>query len=109
MLVTELHDRPVVCRPLELNSFSAPAGQTCGQYMENFFQAGGPGYLVNNVTDQCQYCAYSVGDQFYQPLDLSFDNRWRDLGIFAAFIASNLIILFIGVSSSASLGTSHRC
>jgi ATP-binding cassette subfamily G (WHITE) protein 2 (SNQ2) len=109
MLVTELHDRPVVCRSLELNSFSAPAGQTCGQYMENFFQAGGPGYLVNNVTDQCQYCAYSVGDQFYVPLDLSFDNRWRDLGIFAAFIASNLIILFIGVSSSASLGASHRC
>ena len=29
---------------------------------------------------------------------MSFDNRWRDLGIFAAFIVSNLIILFLAVS-----------
>lgn len=36
------------------------------------------------------------GDQFYTPLALSYDNRWRDLGIFAAFIASNLLLLFIG-------------
>ncbi|KAL1979618.1 hypothetical protein VTN96DRAFT_5440 [Rasamsonia emersonii] len=96
MLVTELHDRPVVCQPEEYNRFSAPPGQTCGEYMQAFFDAGGPGYLLNNATDQCEYCAYRVGDEFYAPLGLSYANRWRDLGIFAAFIASNLIILFVG-------------
>lgn len=97
MLVTELHERPVVCRPAEYNRFSAPPGQTCGEYMQAFFAAGGPGYLLNSATDQCEYCAYRVGDEFYAPLGLSYANRWRDLGIFAAFIASNLIILFVGV------------
>lgn len=98
MVVTELHDRPVVCLTQELNRFSAPAGQTCGDYMSNYFSSGGPGYLVNNATEACEYCAYAVGDQFYTGLDFSFDNRWRDMGIFIAFIGSNLIFLFLGVS-----------
>ncbi|EXJ91968.1 hypothetical protein A1O3_00518 [Capronia epimyces CBS 606.96] len=96
MVTTELHGLPVNCRPRELNSFPAPPGQECGEYMSDFFQRGGAGYLVSNATDFCQYCAYRVGDQFYDTLEISFDHRWRDLGIFAAFIGSNLILLFLG-------------
>ncbi|KIW13500.1 hypothetical protein PV08_08688 [Exophiala spinifera] len=96
MVTTELHGLPVVCKPHELNSFPAPPGQDCGSYMKDFFDAGGAGYLVSNVTDVCQYCAYKVGDQFYEPLQLNFDHRWRDFGIYAAFIGSNLILLFLG-------------
>ncbi|KAF2815630.1 ABC transporter CDR4 [Mytilinidion resinicola] len=95
MVVTELHDRPVRCTTAEFNSFSSPPGQDCGSYMADFFTAEGPGYLLNNMTEACQYCAYKVGDEFYKPLGYEFGNRWRDLGIFAAFIGSNLIILFI--------------
>jgi ATP-binding cassette, subfamily G (WHITE), member 2, SNQ2 len=96
MVTTELHDLPVVCKEFEYNSFPAPSGQNCGDYMSDFFAAGGPGYLANNATDICRYCAYQVGDQFFTPLQISFGDRWRDLGIFAAFIASNLILLFLG-------------
>ncbi|KIW79613.1 hypothetical protein Z517_06225 [Fonsecaea pedrosoi CBS 271.37] len=95
MVTTELHDRRVVCTSSELNSFPSLPGQDCGEYMSNFFERGGPGYIVSNVTDTCRYCAYKIGDQFYEPLQLSFNDRWRDLGIFAAFIASNLILLFL--------------
>ncbi|KAB2576650.1 ABC transporter G family member 11 [Lasiodiplodia theobromae] len=94
MLVTELHGRSVECTSVELNRFNAPANQTCGDYMSGYFAAGGPGYIVNNQTSECEYCAYKVGDEFYQPLGYKFSNRWRDLGIFAAFIGSNLILLF---------------
>lgn len=100
MMVTELHDRPVHCTSAELNRFNAPPGQNCGEYMEPFFQRGGFGYIVDNATRVCEYCAYKVGDEFYKPLDLSYDNRWRDLGILAAFIGSNLILLLLGVSNS---------
>jgi ATP-binding cassette subfamily G (WHITE) protein 2 (SNQ2) len=98
MTVTALHDLPVRCASTELNRFSAPAGQSCGDYMAAFFERGGAGYIVDNATSACEYCAYKVGDQFYEPLGFSFDNRWRDLGIFLAFVGSNLIILFLGVS-----------
>ena len=98
MVSTELHDRPVVCTAGEYNHFKAPSNQTCGEYMKPFFDRGGPGYLVNNSAQDCEYCAFKVGDQFYQTFGMDFDNRWRDLGIFAAFIASNLILLFAAVS-----------
>ena len=96
LVSTELHNLPVNCRPQELNRFTAPAGQTCGEYMAAFFAAGGPGYLQDNSTSDCAYCAYRVGDEFYTPFGISFDTRWRDFGILTAFIGSNLILLFIG-------------
>jgi ATP-binding cassette subfamily G (WHITE) protein 2 (SNQ2) len=99
MVVTELHDRPVTCRPSELNRFESLPGMSCGEYMAPFFERGGKGYILNNATSACEYCAYKVGDEFYSSLGLSFDNRWRDMGIFIGFIGSNLILLFLGVSS----------
>ena len=98
MVVTELHGRDVQCTSSEVNSFTAPGNQTCGEYMADFFARGGDGYLLNNATQNCEYCAYKVGDQFYTAYEMSFENRWRDLGIFIAFIGSNLIILFLAVS-----------
>ncbi|KAK1767800.1 ABC-2 type transporter-domain-containing protein [Phialemonium atrogriseum] len=98
MVVTALHELPVICAADELNRFDAPAGVSCGEYMKPFFEHGGAGYLVSNATSACEYCAYKVGDQFYEALGFSFDHRWRDLGIFLAFLGSNLIILFTAVS-----------
>lgn len=98
MIVTELHDRPVECTSMEYNRFTAPDGQDCGSYMSNFFSSGAPGYILNKTTNMCEYCAYKIGDQFYEPLGYEYANRWRDLGIFIAFIGSNLIILLLAVS-----------
>lgn len=95
MLVIELHELPVRCTEGELNRFTSPPGRTCGEYMADFFAAGGPGYIVDNSTSDCSYCAYSVGDQLFEPLGYSFSHRWRDLGILVAFIGSDLILLFI--------------
>jgi ABC-type multidrug transport system permease subunit len=98
MVTTALHQLPVVCTSAEVNRFLAPSNMTCGEYMTPFFERGAAGYLVNNDTQNCEYCAYKVGDEFYRPLNMSFDNRWRDMGIYIAFIGSNLIILFTAVS-----------
>ncbi|KAI9374499.1 ABC-2 type transporter-domain-containing protein [Aspergillus egyptiacus] len=95
MVTTELHQRPVVCTPGEYNRFQAPEGKTCGEYMQVFFEKGGVGYLADNTTRDCEYCAYRVGDEYYQAFEMSFNNRWRDLVIYAAFVGSNLIILFL--------------
>lgn len=97
MVTTALHDLPVNCAQAELNSFTAPDGQTCGDYMQAYFDNGGIGYIVDNSTSNCQYCAYEKGDQFYAQLGMSYDTRWRELGIFLAFVGSNLIILVLAV------------
>ncbi|KAJ9489538.1 hypothetical protein VN97_g3742 [Penicillium thymicola] len=95
MVVTELQGRDVVCAESELNLFNAPDNLTCGEYMKPFFDGDGKGYIVDDAAQACKYCAYRFGEQFYATFSMSFHNRWRDLGIFAAFIVSNLIILFL--------------
>ncbi|TLS23979.1 hypothetical protein PpBr36_08722 [Pyricularia pennisetigena] len=96
MVTTGLHELDVKCTPVELNKFTPANGSSCEEYMRPFFNAGGNGYIVDpSSTSQCEYCAYSVGDQFYTPLGMTFDTRWRDLGIFIAFCASNIIIIFV--------------
>lgn len=104
MVTTALHELPVTCAEAEYNTFTSPPGQTCGDYMQDYFAAGGIGYLADNATSNCQYCAYKVGDQYYEQLGMSFDTRWRDLGIYIAFVASNLIILVLAVSHSYPSG-----
>ncbi|KAH6647755.1 ABC-2 type transporter-domain-containing protein [Truncatella angustata] len=96
MVTTALYELPVTCNNNEYNSFSAPDGQACGDYMQSFFDAGGVGYIRDNATSACEYCAYKIGNQFYEPLGFSYSNRWRDLGIFLAFVGSNLILVFLG-------------
>jgi ATP-binding cassette subfamily G (WHITE) protein 2 (SNQ2) len=97
-LVTELHGRTIKCRDSELQNFTPPINQTCGEYMTSFFDSGGPGYIVNNMSTHCQYCAYRTGDEFYIPLGYTFEKRWEDLGRLAVYIGSSLIILLIAVS-----------
>ncbi|KAH6687138.1 brefeldin A resistance protein [Verticillium dahliae] len=96
MVTTALHELEVICKGAELNPFNAPSGQNCGEYMSDFFANGGAGYIVDNSTSECQYCAFEVGDEFYTPLGFGFDKRWRDMGIFLAFFASNIVIIFLG-------------
>ncbi|KAH7168191.1 ABC-2 type transporter-domain-containing protein [Fusarium sp. MPI-SDFR-AT-0072] len=59
---------------------------------------GGRGYIVEDAMSNCPYCVDKMGDEFYNPLSMSFDTRWRDLGIIVAFIASNMIVTFLAAS-----------
>jgi ATP-binding cassette subfamily G (WHITE) protein 2 (SNQ2) len=95
MVVTELHEKPVVCEEFEFSSFRAPQGMTCGDYAAEYMSTA-TGYIRDlNATDLCQYCTYKVGDEFFEPLGLRWENRWRDLGIFIAFVGSTLIFLLM--------------
>jgi ATP-binding cassette subfamily G (WHITE) protein 2 (SNQ2) len=69
-----------------LTHTASPAGQTCGEYAGAFAQAVG-GYLNNpDVEGDCQFCQYSVGDSFYRNLNITYDTRWRDFGIFVRLL-----------------------
>jgi ATP-binding cassette subfamily G (WHITE) protein 2 (SNQ2) len=68
---------------------------TCSQYLSPFISAAG-GFLVNeNATTGCEYCSTRTADEF---LGIAFSifhkNRWRDLGILAAFAVGNVSFAF---------------
>ncbi|KAH9837328.1 ABC-2 type transporter-domain-containing protein [Rhodofomes roseus] len=95
MLSVELHGLQIECAAAEFTVFSPPAGQTCQAWAGEFVDYYG-GYLNNpNATSACQYCEYSVGDQFFTPLNILYSNRWRDVFILLAYSVFNIIATII--------------
>ncbi|KAI1101221.1 ABC-2 type transporter-domain-containing protein [Jackrogersella minutella] len=94
MLASTLDDLPVRCDPSETAQFDAPPDQTCQSYAGEFAQGAG-GYLLNpDATGGCQYCPYSVGNQYLTTLNIQADEKWRDFGIFFAFCISNWALVY---------------
>ena len=66
--------------------------QTCSAWAQDFANAFG-GYIDNpSATSACRYCQYVVGDQFFDPLNISFSNRWRDVFIIFSFFGKLLLV-----------------
>lgn len=99
VLAATMHDQPVECAIQETARFNVPDGQTCLDYAGAFAQSAG-GYLLNpDATSDCQYCQYSVADQYLSTLNISYDNKWRDFGIFLAFCISNWALVYFFIWS----------
>ncbi|KAF8131532.1 pleiotropic drug resistance ABC transporter [Boletus edulis] len=95
MLSTELHGLVIVCASDEFNVFNPPANQTCQEWAGDFVNAFG-GYLDNPLAaSACRYCQYSVGDEFFTPLNIAFDNRWRDAFILFSYFVFNVIVTIV--------------
>lgn len=103
--------------------FEPPSGQTCKTWSREFLRTGG-GYVDNpSATNACRYCPYAVGDEcessilfgslllitclywfrtmfhmsllVFTPLNYSYSNCWRDLGILVAYVVFDCLITII--------------
>lgn len=93
LVSTVLQDVVVVCKPTEFHRFNPPSGQTCMEWAGKFAEAMGA-YINNpNATSDCEYCQYQKGQNFFSGLSISFANRWRDVGIFIAYVVFNILVL----------------
>jgi ABC-type multidrug transport system ATPase subunit len=95
LAVNELEHLEVVCRESDLIQFAPPPGQTCGQYTQNYFSYGAPGYISNpNATspELCGYCTFKSGKEFYSTrFQWDEGHKWRNFGILVAYFAFNVI------------------
>jgi ABC-type multidrug transport system permease subunit len=99
VLSATLHNIPVRCDTSETAIFDAPPGQTCSSYASSFLSSA-PGYLLNpDATQGCQYCPYSVGDDYLSTLNLKASDKWRNFGIFLAFCVSNWALVYFFIWS----------
>ena len=89
LLATGLAGTRVICSDIEFVNFQAPAGQTCGAYMQEYISAAG-GYLLDPGASNCQFCAIDTTDVFLSSLNIQYSNRWRDYGILWIFIVFNV-------------------
>jgi ABC-type multidrug transport system permease subunit len=90
-----LWDVEVRCDPSELVRFTAPVGQTCGEYMAAFL-AEKPGYLVDGNATACEFCQFSTGADYARTFNLKERYySWRDTGITALFCISSYAMVFL--------------
>ncbi len=94
VLAATLHNVPVLCTPDETAQFTPPAGQTCQQYAGSFARSAGGYFLTPGSTTLCQYCPFSSGDGYLNTLNIEAKDKWRDFGIFLAFVISNWALVY---------------
>ncbi|KAI9277795.1 ABC-2 type transporter-domain-containing protein [Sporodiniella umbellata] len=99
LIVNELSGFEITCTDEDLLRFTPPPGQTCAAYTERFFSFGSPGYIVNpsaTQPEQCGYCAYKSGTEFYElNMEWNAANKWRDLGVLIAFFIFNILLFLV--------------
>ncbi|KKY16641.1 putative abc transporter [Diplodia seriata] len=99
VLAATLHNQPVQCTSQESARFDPPPNQTCRSYAGAFADAS-PGHLLNpDATSDCQYCPYTTGDDYLSTLNISAGDKWRDFGIFLAFVVTNWALVYFFVYS----------
>lgn len=90
LLSVGLAHSPVVCSSTEILHFKPYGNLTCGEYMSGYISAAG-GYLIDSSnTIMCAYCTSETTDSFLDSIYANYDTRWRDIGIFAAFVVFNI-------------------
>ncbi|KAJ5771410.1 uncharacterized protein N7511_003461 [Penicillium nucicola] len=89
-------DVKVKCEASEFVKFTAPSGQTCGDYMADFL-ATQTGYLLDaNSTGSCSFCQYSQGADYAKTFNIREKYyTWRDIGITALFCLSSYALVFL--------------
>ncbi|KAK9454038.1 ABC-2 type transporter-domain-containing protein [Dipodascopsis uninucleata] len=97
LLGNVLHDREVRCADSEFSIFDPPPGNTCYEYAGLFASQAGA-YINNpNATSQCQYCKWTVGDQYLESVNIDYsDTRWRNVGLEFVYIVFNIAFAFFG-------------
>lgn len=89
------HKRPVICSPFEFSILDPLEGQTCAEYLGPFLE-NAFGYVDNpNATSNCEFCPFSVGDQYLATIDTSYSYKWRNVGFFCAYICFNIIAMLV--------------
>ncbi|KAN0038043.1 hypothetical protein ACTA71_000215 [Dictyostelium dimigraforme] len=96
LITTVLKPIQVICTDVDLIKFTAPNGLDCQSYSAPFLESA-PGNVItlNNSTNECGYCIYQTGEDYFQSLGWDYNNRWRNFGIIVAYWGSSMLaILF---------------
>ncbi|KAL3456754.1 ABC-2 type transporter-domain-containing protein [Aspergillus heterothallicus] len=89
-----VHQIPMECVEREEARFSLPPGASSCQDYAGRFTSQAPGYVTDVGGGMCAYCPYSDGDEFASSFNVYYSNKWRDYGIFWAFIMFNFAAVF---------------
>ncbi|KAF7439739.1 hypothetical protein PC9H_000075 [Pleurotus ostreatus] len=87
--------RDMVCSENEIATVNPPPGNTCAQLFQDYITNNG-GYLNNpDAASGCEFCSTRTTDEYLgRTFNIQYSHRWRDLGIFCAFIVFNTVAAY---------------
>ncbi|RAL01405.1 putative ABC transporter [Aspergillus ibericus CBS 121593] len=88
-----VHDVPLRCVSREESEFRPPSGMTCQEYAGSYASQVG-GYVQDAGNGLCAFCQYSVGDNFAASFNVFYSHKWRNYGIFWAYVIFNFMAVF---------------
>ncbi|KAJ8097450.1 ABC-2 type transporter-domain-containing protein [Lipomyces tetrasporus] len=95
LVTTAVHDVPVICDEAELATFTPPSNMTCDEFAGYWVENHSVGMLLNpDATSNCQFCQYTVGDDYLNQIGFSYGTRWRDIGVFLGFVVFNVVFAY---------------
>ncbi|KAM9960229.1 hypothetical protein ACTFIW_009357 [Dictyostelium discoideum] len=87
----------VECTTEDFTHFTNPEavnGVTCKQYFPITKPLTGYVEAINEGDEsKCGYCLYNNGEEYYNTLGWSFENRWRNLAILICFWIFNILMV----------------
>ena len=94
LLVSGIGNMDLQCAPAEVQTIIPLSGQTCASFMDPYISMAG-GYLLNpDASSSCQFCPQNTTNTYLASLNMSYDNRWRDVGIMIAFAFFNVLLIY---------------
>ena len=75
MLSTAVANAPAECSSIETAIVNPPAGQTCGQYFQNYISLAGGSLANPNDTSNCSFCQVTETNTFLAGVSSSGEKR----------------------------------
>jgi ATP-binding cassette, subfamily G (WHITE), member 2, PDR len=94
-MATTLGQAPAYCTNEELQVFAAPPNTTCGEYLQEYIERTGGGYVTDpQSVGECRFCQIDSTDQYLKTINVDWDTRWRDFGLLWVYIVFNVGAVF---------------
>ncbi|KAJ6014996.1 hypothetical protein N7540_009587 [Penicillium herquei] len=98
MIKAALADTALNCASIDLLHIPLPSGSdstlSCGSYLDSYVQSMGGKILNPNATagmsENCVFCDVTDSNTTLKEMGMDVHTRWRDLGIFAVYVAVNV-------------------
>lgn len=109
-LSTVLSGQPIQCAAKEFAVIQPPPGYSCASYLDPFVASAG-GYLGNpDAGSDCLYCSASTADAWlYRMFNIQYAHRWRNVGLFCAFIVFNVRRCLFLSAEALTVGRADLC
>lgn len=91
LMALAVADVEVHCSGNELVTIFTPNGTSCQNYLGQYFK-NSTGYLSSAGQDgSCQFCSIGQTNVYLSEFDISYSQRWRNLGFFWCYIGFNIV------------------